>query len=102
MRPSSSGLKKCLCFSQNLHAHCMIRCGCAKAQRALLPHQMFGAQIGSEDDQRMAKIHHAAFAVGQTAIFQNLQSRLDTSGCAFSISSNNTTLYGLRRTASVS
>ena len=27
---------------------------------------------------------------------------LNTSGCAFSISSNNTTAYGLRRTASVS
>ena len=27
---------------------------------------------------------------------------LNTSGCAFSISSNSTTLYGLRRTASVS
>ena len=29
-------------------------------------------------------------------------STLNTSGCAFSISSNSTTLYGLRRTASVS
>ena len=37
---------------------------------------------------------------GQAAIERGL--KLNTSGWAFSISSNSTTLYGLRRTASVS
>ena len=60
------------------------------------------ADVARHDHQGVAEIHHPALAVGEPPLVQELEEHVETSGCAFSISSNRITEYGLRRTASVS
>jgi hypothetical protein len=50
----------------------------------------------------LLEVDRAAVAVGQPPVVEHLQQHVEHVGCAFSISSNSTTQYGRRRTASVS
>jgi beta-galactosidase len=60
------------------------------------------AEVAGHDDDGVLEIHRAALAVREPAVVEHLQQHVEHVGCAFSISSNKITEYGLRRTASLS
>ena len=64
--------------------------------------QLLAAEVGGQDDDGVLEIDRAALRVGDAAVVQHLKQNVEHIGCAFSISSKRTTLYGRRRTASVS
>jgi len=69
---------------------------------AVTPPAVGGADVRRHDDHGVAEVDGAALRVGEPAVVEHCSSVLNTSACAFSISSKSTTEYGLRRTASVS
>ena len=60
------------------------------------------ADVARHDDDRIAEVHRLALLSVRRPSSSTCSSMLKMSGCAFSISSNRTTEYGLRRTALVS
>jgi len=59
-------------------------------------------QIRRHDDYGIFEIHRSPLAVGQATVLENLQQHIEYITMRFSISSSRMTLYGRRRTASVS
>ena len=53
-------------------------------------------------DDGIGEVHHAPLAVGQAAVVEHLQEDVVDVGVGLSISSSRITLYGRRRTRSVS
>jgi len=64
--------------------------------------QVLRADVGGHDDHRVPEVDGAALGVGDPAVVEHLQQGVEHVRVRLSISSNNTTEYGLRRTASVS
>jgi hypothetical protein len=60
------------------------------------------ADVAGHDDDRVAEVDLAALGVGELPLSSTCSRMLNTSGCAFSISSNSSTEYGRWRTSSVS
>ena len=72
----------------------------AERQRGLVDE--LRTDVGGHDDDRILEVDRASLAVRKRPSSRICSKTLNTSGCAFSISSKRITLYGLRRTASVS
>ena len=53
--------------------------------------QVLGPQVGGEDDNGVLEIHGSALTVGNPAVVNTWSNMLNTSGWAFSISSNRMT-----------